>query len=97
MVLGIQRSISFTTNSTINNGVYRCGFAESQEAYDNAVPLLFDSLDKVSSACSNINLTLIQIWFPRLETQNQWNSILTGPLERIRRLELIEQAQIEFC
>ncbi|XP_060585019.1 glutathionyl-hydroquinone reductase YqjG-like isoform X2 [Ruditapes philippinarum] len=31
----------------INNGVYRCGFARSQQAYDDAVIKLFDHLDKV--------------------------------------------------
>ncbi|MFN2509758.1 MAG: glutathione S-transferase C-terminal domain-containing protein, partial [Chthoniobacterales bacterium] len=30
---------------TVNNGVYRAGFAGSQEAYDEAVHPLFDTLD----------------------------------------------------
>jgi len=31
--------------ATVNNGVYRCGFAQSQSAYDEAVGALFDTLD----------------------------------------------------
>ncbi len=31
--------------STLNNGVYRAGFARTQDAYDAAIPPLFDTLD----------------------------------------------------
>jgi len=31
--------------ATLNNGVYRCGFATSQQAYDEAVVPLFETLD----------------------------------------------------
>jgi putative glutathione S-transferase len=31
----------------INNGVYRCGFAKSQEAYDSAIAELTEAFDKV--------------------------------------------------
>jgi putative glutathione S-transferase len=37
---------------TINNGVYRAGFASSQEAYEKAFNILFDSLDWVESILS---------------------------------------------
>lgn len=31
----------------VNNGVYRCGFAQSQQAYDEAAGQLFDCLDSI--------------------------------------------------
>ena len=33
--------------ATVNNGVYRCGFAQTQEAYNRAVTELFDTLDEL--------------------------------------------------
>lgn len=35
--------------TTLNNGVYRCGFAQSQAAYNAAVTTLFATLDKLNS------------------------------------------------
>ncbi|GII87765.1 glutathione-dependent reductase [Sphaerisporangium siamense] len=35
--------------TTVNNGVYRCGFAKSQEAYDEAVVALFATLDDLEA------------------------------------------------
>ena len=35
---------------SVNNGVYRCGFAQTQEAYDKACDELFAALDEIDSA-----------------------------------------------
>jgi putative glutathione S-transferase len=37
----------------VNNGVYRCGFASSQEAYDAAYDRLFGALDQLSDRLSD--------------------------------------------
>ena len=41
---------------TINNGVYRCGFAKSQQAYETAFDELFASLDRVENILSSKRL-----------------------------------------
>ena len=38
---------------TVNNGVYRCGFAQTQQAYDTASQELFSTLDEIDSALAN--------------------------------------------
>ncbi len=42
-------SINEWVYATVNNGVYRCGFATSQSAYDDAFDELFASLDKLDA------------------------------------------------
>ena len=37
---------------TVNNGVYRCGFAQSQQAYEQAYDVLFATLDKLDERLS---------------------------------------------
>jgi putative glutathione S-transferase len=39
--------------TTLNNGVYRCGFATTQEAYEEAVTPLFDTLDWLEDRLSS--------------------------------------------
>ncbi|MCE8472144.1 glutathione S-transferase C-terminal domain-containing protein, partial [Rhodovulum sulfidophilum] len=41
---GIE-AVNARVYDTVNNGVYKAGFATSQDAYDEAVRALFDSLD----------------------------------------------------
>jgi putative glutathione S-transferase len=38
--------------TTVNNGVYRCGFATSQDAYEEACVALFDTLDQLEQRLS---------------------------------------------
>ena len=57
---------------TVNNGVYKAGFATSQEAYDSAVTALFDSLDWIEGLLSeNRYLTGAQI------TEADWRLFTT--------------------
>lgn len=46
-------AINATIYTKINNGVYRCGFATTQSAYERAVELLFQELDAVEERLAN--------------------------------------------
>ena len=45
-------TINAQVYETINNGVYRCGFATSQDAYDEAYDALFATLDELEQRLS---------------------------------------------
>lgn len=49
---GEINSINELIYETVNNGVYRCGFATSQEAYEKAYYSLFDTLDRLEKILS---------------------------------------------
>lgn len=42
-------AVNSVVYAAINDGVYRCGFARSQEAYDQAFDALFTTLDEISA------------------------------------------------
>lgn len=44
-----QASVDSWIYEGINNGVYKCGFAKTQEAYDQAIVNLFSHMDKLEA------------------------------------------------
>ncbi|MEO1620759.1 MAG: glutathione S-transferase C-terminal domain-containing protein [Cyanobacteria bacterium J06632_3] len=45
-------ALNDTIYKNVNNGVYRCGFAQTQTAYDEAVTALFNTLDELEHRLS---------------------------------------------
>ncbi|MEN0066483.1 MAG: glutathione S-transferase C-terminal domain-containing protein [Myxococcota bacterium] len=52
-LLGVIDEVNGPIYDAVNNGVYKAGFARSQEAYDHAVNALFDRLDALEDRLSN--------------------------------------------
>lgn len=51
-LLGEIDAVNEVIYATLNNGVYRCGFAKSQEAYEEAYYKLFDTLEMMEDRLS---------------------------------------------
>jgi len=51
-LLNSMQEVNSWVYPNINSGVYRCGFAKSQEAYDEAFENLFNHLDKMEHILS---------------------------------------------
>jgi putative glutathione S-transferase len=49
---GAIEEINAVVYANVNNGVYRCGFAETQAAYDQAFDVLFGTLDDLETTLS---------------------------------------------
>jgi glutathionyl-hydroquinone reductase len=58
--------------STVNNGVYRCGFASTQAAYDEAVSALFATLDDI-----DVRLASGRFLFGEQLTEADWRLFVT--------------------
>ncbi|MGD1015616.1 MAG: glutathione S-transferase family protein [Roseiarcus sp.] len=58
--------------ATVNNGVYRCGFAATQEAYDEVVAGLFRSLDELEA-----RLATRRFLFGESLTEADWRLFVT--------------------
>jgi len=55
--------------NSVNNGVYRCGFAQTQEAYEQACDELFTTLDEIDAAlktnrylCGDVTLADVRLF-----------------------------------
>ena len=51
-LLSLMKEVDSWTYEGINNGVYKCGFAQSQQAYEEAITNLYLNLDRLEDLLS---------------------------------------------
>ena len=76
----------------VNNGVYRCGFAGTQKAYDEAVKRLFDTLDQLDERLSRtrylVGETLTEADWRLFTTLVRFDAVYHGHFKcNVRRIE----------
>jgi len=77
--------------TSINNGVYRCGFATTQEAYDRAFNALFDALGELESRLSRsryvVGEGITEADWRLLPTLVRFDAVYYGPFKcHLRRI-----------
>jgi len=84
-------SINDRIYTTVNNGVYKAGFATTQEAYENAVTPLFDTLDwlekKLSRTTYLTGSTIVESDWRLFTTLIRFDAVYVGHFKcNIRRI-----------
>lgn len=83
---------------TVNNGVYRCGFAQSQKAYDTACDELFAALDEIEATLetsrylcgNNITLADVRLFTTLLRFDAVYSELFKCNRRRIRDYQNLE-------
>jgi putative glutathione S-transferase len=84
--------INATVYANVNNGVYRCGFAGTQKAYEAAVKRLFDTLDALEQRLASqpylVGSTLTEADWRLFTTLVRFDAVYHGHFKcNLRRIE----------
>lgn len=90
---------------TVNNGVYRCGFAQTQSAYEDACRQLFTTLDEIEQVLSNnrylcgecLTLADIRLFTTLIRFDVAYYGLFKCSLQRIADYENLSRYMKELC